>query len=214
MGEYGDSDEHLSELIEMTRADANWAARDANQFCNRLDQLAEHPRWKDRIEGEPKTWDRFCNEVLGWPIDFITVIRQGLRILDEADAEKPNLGEALSAGELVAERAEHPGTINPNGVKDHDISCNNVTGDIMQRGNNADYLTARIARDRPDILARMKAGEFRSVRAAARAAEIVRRTFVVDADRPEVAAKKLKKHFQGDRLEALIRELKDGHEGD
>ena len=35
-------------------------------------------------------------------------------------------------------------------------------------GNNADYLTARIARDRPDILDRMKAGEFTSVRVAAK----------------------------------------------
>lgn len=34
-------------------------------------------------------------------------------------------------------------------------------------GTGADYLTARIARDRPDILERMKAGEYRSVRAAA-----------------------------------------------
>lgn len=35
-------------------------------------------------------------------------------------------------------------------------------------GETADYLTARIARDRPDILERMKAGEFKSVRAAAK----------------------------------------------
>lgn len=34
-------------------------------------------------------------------------------------------------------------------------------------GTNASYLTSRIARDRPDILERMKAGEFTSVRKAA-----------------------------------------------
>jgi hypothetical protein len=38
---------------------------------------------------------------------------------------------------------------------------------LAECGENADYLTARIARDCPKILARMKAGEFRSVRAAA-----------------------------------------------
>jgi len=32
---------------------------------------------------------------------------------------------------------------------------------------DADYLTARIARDRPGILDRMKAGEYKSVRVAA-----------------------------------------------
>ncbi len=39
---------------------------------------------------------------------------------------------------------------------------NNVT--FKTRGNHAEYLTARIARDRPDILERMKAGGFSSVR--------------------------------------------------
>lgn len=41
-------------------------------------------------------------------------------------------------------------------------------------GTNADYLVARIARDRPDILERMKAGEYTSVLQAARDAGIVR----------------------------------------
>jgi DNA invertase Pin-like site-specific DNA recombinase len=37
----------------------------------------------------------------------------------------------------------------------------------MQYGNSGDYLARRLARDRPDVLERMKAGEFKSVRAAA-----------------------------------------------
>jgi hypothetical protein len=41
-------------------------------------------------------------------------------------------------------------------------------------GTSATYLARRIARDRPDILHRMKAGEFRSVRAAAIEAGIVK----------------------------------------
>ena len=41
-------------------------------------------------------------------------------------------------------------------------------------GNRSDYLVARIARDRPDILERMKAGEFASVREAAREAGIIK----------------------------------------
>jgi hypothetical protein len=45
---------------------------------------------------------------------------------------------------------------------------------LNDRGNKADYLTARIARDRPDVLERMKAGEFPSVRQAAIAAGIVK----------------------------------------
>ena len=40
-------------------------------------------------------------------------------------------------------------------------------------GTSATYLARRIARDRPDILERMKAGDFRSVRQAAIAAGII-----------------------------------------
>ena len=41
-------------------------------------------------------------------------------------------------------------------------------------GNRSDYLVARMARDRPDILERMKAGEFTSVREASREAGIIK----------------------------------------
>jgi hypothetical protein len=36
---------------------------------------------------------------------------------------------------------------------------------FIKRGENADYLTSRIARDRPDILEKMKQGKYVSVRA-------------------------------------------------
>ncbi len=36
-----------------------------------------------------------------------------------------------------------------------------------KQGEDSEYLTRRIARDNPEILERMKAGEFKSVRAAA-----------------------------------------------
>ncbi len=43
----------------------------------------------------------------------------------------------------------------------------------VQSGNRSQYLVNRIARDRPDVLARMKAGEFAYVRQAAIAAGII-----------------------------------------
>ncbi|MPZ13962.1 MAG: hypothetical protein GEU73_05995 [Chloroflexi bacterium] len=44
---------------------------------------------------------------------------------------------------------------------------------FIKRGETSDYLAARIARDRPDILEAMKAGQFPSVHAAARAAGVL-----------------------------------------
>jgi hypothetical protein len=149
-----------------------------------------HPDAIDAIIKERQEWEKILGEMEAHRV--YDRIPEG-RPYGSMDAPlRAELGvTADESCKVVAARAEHPGTINPNGVKDHDISCNNVTGDIMQRGNNADYLTARIARDRPDILARMKAGEFRSVRAAAREAGIVRPTATMDIDDPDAAGLKM-----------------------
>lgn len=69
--------------------------------------------------------------------------------------------------------------------------------------NNAEYLTARIVRDRPDILERMKRGEFRSIRAAAIEAGIVKPEFHCPFD-PTGASRAIRGHFQGDDLKTLI----------
>lgn len=52
-------------------------------------------------------------------------------------------------------------------------SYNYKTERMESAGTDSEYLTARIARDRPDILERMKAGEYRSVRSAAIDAGII-----------------------------------------
>jgi hypothetical protein len=74
-----------------------------------------------------------------------------------------------------------------------------------QGGTGAPYLAARLARDHPDILAKLEAGVFSSVRAAALAAGIVRPTGIIYTDRPADAAKKLRRWFRGERLEMLAR---------
>ena len=79
-------------------------------------------------------------------------------------------------------------------------------------GTSADYLTRRIARDYPDILARMKAGEFRSVRAAALEAGIVPRTGTIRYDDPESAARSLRIHMKPDTRRVLGRLLLDDEE--
>lgn len=56
-----------------------------------------------------------------------------------------------------------------NGKKDYNYNLFSAENN----GTDSEYLTARIARDRPDILERMKAGEYRSVRSAAIDAGII-----------------------------------------
>jgi hypothetical protein len=78
-------------------------------------------------------------------------------------------------------------------------------GRLIYGEGSQEYLTARIARDRPDILERMKAGEFKSVRAAAMEAGIVKErvTFLKD---PAHAAAAIKRHFSAAEV-AAIKEL-------
>jgi len=70
-----------------------------------------------------------------------------LRMTTQVRAEQPKELDARKAG---------PGRGNKTGDNHHSFSS-------KERGN-ADYLTARIARDRPDILNKMKAGEYRNYR--------------------------------------------------
>lgn len=89
-------------------------------------------------------------------------------------AEVDALVKEGTARKTAEERAKSPPTLLDHGgdrVSEKVEQGNDVT---LIRGNHADYLTARIARDRPDILERMQAGEFSSVRAAAIEAGIVK----------------------------------------
>lgn len=78
--------------------------------------------------------------------------------------------------------------------------------DITVRGTGSDYLTARIARDRPDILKRMQAGEFPSVRAAAREAGLVKQEFRAPLT-VEGIARGVRKHFTPEQIDALVEAL-------
>jgi hypothetical protein len=89
---------------------------------------------------------------------------------------------------------------------DPDYHYNHNNNDrVKTQGTSSDYLTARIARDRPDILERMKAGEFRSVRQAAIEAGIInpRKRITIAVD-PELAAGQIQRHFEPEQITALV----------
>ncbi len=88
---------------------------------------------------------------------------------------------------------KHGGDRKSEAVKNQD---NNV---ILIKGNNPEYLTHRIARDHPEI----KLEDFPSVRQAALKAGIVEPSFQCPKD-PTKAARRLRRHFDGDRLKQLI----------
>ncbi len=77
---------------------------------------------------------------------------------------------------------------------------------LVDRGNSADYLTARIARDRPDILDRMKEGDFPSVRAAAKDAGLVKQRISISLE-PSKAARTIRRHFDDAGVAARVNSL-------
>lgn len=108
--------------------------------------------------------------------------------------------------------AAAPKRIRPRGRPSAEEDKNNrynVT--ISGRGNRADYWTARIARERPDILARMKSGEFTSVRQAKIAAGWEKPTADIRTDDARLAVRALLKHFSAAAIrDALDRERQEG----
>lgn len=108
------------------------------------------------------------------------------KLLDPSDLEilkKPGIVRGLT------KKAGKPGNPNPSGKNQYSTkereneglgNCynNNVylkpSDSVGRRGTDQEYLAARIARDRPDILKRMEQGEYRSVRAAAIDAGIIK----------------------------------------
>ena len=95
--------------------------------------------------------------------------------------------------------------------KHGEIGRNHVRVDIVRSegsGNRADYLTARIARDRPDILKRMQRGEFKSVHQAAVAAGIRKVTVTVPLE-PEAIARVLTRRLERAALAELVALLEE-----
>jgi hypothetical protein len=84
----------------------------------------------------------------------------------DAIVEERKTAQALALKAEAVPLAEHGGD------RPEQEQGDNITS--PERGTSSTYLARRIARDRPDILHRMKAGEFRSVRAAAIEAGIVK----------------------------------------
>lgn len=168
----------LIATLDDIRGDADHLAR-----MSRL--MREHQGYRRLADAQGRafgTYEAFCVASrpfgLGYePRDIEAIITE--RRSAQAHAQQPKL-LLDGPGPMTAEETKAIG--------------NDITNRVARRGTDSDYLTARIARDRPDILERMQAGEFKSVRAAAREAGLVKPQIRVPSD-PAGAARALCKHF-------------------
>lgn len=198
--------EHLDEIGDENAPAGSraWAAalrlriwsliRDAESSATHLrrsiEAMESHAGYRvlDGPDGEPfASFEAFCTAPTPWGLGYDAGVLR--RIIHER--------ESAQARAAVAEPLANPGG---------DRKSPEYQGsDTTLIGRGADYLTARIARDRPDILERMKSGEFRSVRQAAMEAGIVKSTITLPAD-VTGAARVLRRHFDVDALIAALSE--------
>ena len=115
-------------------------------------------------------------------------------------------GDGSAARARVAAHASMPQTLQRRGS---DRSNGKQPESTKVAYGSSDYWRTRIARDHPEIHARMKNGEFKTVTDAARAAGIYRerpKDVRLGKDVGRVAAN-IKKHYSGDQVKSLIKAL-------
>ena len=128
---------------------------------------------------------------------------------DEVEAEARARIAAMAENVKPLMTFEENGRINGRGKQIEDYNYNSLS----IQGTSPEYLTARIARDRPDILDRMKAGEYKSVRSAAIDAGIIdpdkSRRYSLPTD-PLAAARYLQARVDAGWLATFVAELVKG----
>ena len=172
--------------------------REGNADCAHLARMLPELRryaeehgldwWRDLVEPEAS----------GMPRAFVEHLERGVALL-QASGREGAISRDEAHAAAVAERAQQAQAIGGHGGK----RGQGAYGTFSKRGtNSAAHLTARIARDRPDVLARMKRGEFRSVRQAAIEAGIID-----PARQIEAQATRAVRRLTGDALDRLEAEI-------
>lgn len=162
---------HNDHLVSSLRLSISDGASGLRQVPELVKVILREEAWRERVisqTGEIVQFDRFTDFVETAPLEGIGSDIKTLQRLCEDDEEAHRLLLCVSAEEAL-----------PIGGHGGDRKTENAASTLFnnvdrQRGTSSEYYTARIARDAPEVLEQMKAGAFKSVRAAAKAAGIIR----------------------------------------
>ena len=101
-------------------------------------------------------YDQWCNEHLGKPVALVKAVR------------------LANDKQTMRELVEQQPALARHGSNQHSGGDYDVMSTPARQGNDAAYLVSRLKRDAPEVAERLAGGEFRSVRAAAIEAGIVK----------------------------------------
>ena len=161
----------------MTEQSAFIADSDCRGLVARVLELQRDDYWRQFSND----WGEFCLEAFGRPAEWIEQVVEGVRVLHLQEPSR--LKQPVPAAEAV-ELKDHGGDRRSEQAKQD--QGDNVT--LKQRGNSAEFLKARLRRDHPEIADQLEQGEFRSARAAAIKAGIVKDVPTVRLTEPDKAA--------------------------
>lgn len=189
-------DVNPSRWLELTLARRTFVAinvpYDCRSLINFVDEAASHRIWEHTGHAD---LDDYIHHGLDIDPELVEWARLGLSVIGK---EKPiSLGVAIDAGKRAAETmakapelmtATEAGKKGGRGKRGEQCTP-------LKKGNSKDRLAARIKRDHPDIAARVANGEFKSIRAAALEAGIVKPMRSIPVDTPEAAIRALLRVF-------------------
>lgn len=164
------NDEELAKIMRLKYpAACGNLERDAGFFSRMVEGVREYDAWK--VIGF-SSFEDFCKAELGKTLCEVEQIVSGVRVLQSTGRTAPiTERQARTAAETLAaapKLATHGGDRKKEGRASSDSL-------LAPKGSTSKTrLAARINRDHPEIAERVKAGEFRSIRAAAIVAGIVK----------------------------------------
>ena len=178
-------DVNPSRWLELTLARRTFVAinvpYDCRSLINFVDEAASHRIWEHTGHAD---LEDYIHQGLDIDPELVEWARLGLSVIGK---EKPvSLGVAIDAGKKVAETMAKAPELKPTGRPRADDGKGEQCTPL-QKGNSKDRLAARIKRDHPDIAARVANGEFKSIRAAALEAGIVKPMRSIPVDTPPEA---------------------------
>jgi hypothetical protein len=164
------SDEELAKIMRLKYpAACGNLERDAGFFSRMVEGVREYDAWK--VIGF-SSFEDFCKAELGKTLCEVEQIVSGVRVLQSTGRTAPiTERQARTAAETLASA---PKLATHGGDRKTESSRSSASVTLEKGGHRKTRLAARINRDHPEIAERVKAGEFRSIRAAAIVAGIVK----------------------------------------
>lgn len=140
-------------------------------------------------------WETCCQALFQRPAAWVEQVVEGVRVLHAQGHQ----------GEIPREQAMAALKSHGGDRRSEQARQDQGSDRTLKRGDNAAYLKARLQRDRPEIAEALERGEFRSARAAAIEAGIIKPVPTVRlVDDMEKVAAKIRQHLTPAQCLALI----------